>query len=180
MVIENDPSARMQVRTLGELKHPATCMVCGNGNYDEGYVDLGVFYDFEGSQYLCGLCVTQAGETYGMFTPSEVKSQLELIEKLIAENAAYEEELNNVRPLVAAVSKLSSLNSLNSDYVDGGPVSEEPKPLPDFVSTGSGTRNDPLKLSITGSEDGEPDSEEPVKGSGRSNSSRAKPRDITF
>lgn len=71
MTIENDPSARMQFVGMGELTHPGNCMVCGNGGCEEGYVRLGVYYEYEGEMYLCLACVTQASELIGCLTSEE-------------------------------------------------------------------------------------------------------------
>lgn len=70
-MFENTPSDRVQLVGLGELLSPAKCMICGNGTCDEGYARLGVFYDFEGEQYLCRSCVVQIAELFGCLTPEE-------------------------------------------------------------------------------------------------------------
>ena len=193
MVIENDPSARMQVRSKGELVHPGRCMVCGNGNCDSGYLDLGVFFDYEGTMYLCMSCCTQAGETIGMFTPDEVKSQQELIEKLTHENVQQKEELDYARPIIGSLR--SSIPYLLGS---AGPASD----VTDFVVQrsedgatvsvveveGSGETNSEESPSgndsdgdVTESTDaGEPEPAESVKGTKRSRPSKSAVRDFTF
>lgn len=93
MVIENDPSARMQYRSAGELKVPATCAVCGAGDREEGYVDLDLFVEFHGSVYLCMICFTQAADLVGMFTPEQVAHLTKQIETLLEENQLLTSEL---------------------------------------------------------------------------------------
>jgi hypothetical protein len=103
MILENDPSARMQLRSMGELVHPAACCVCGNGVCEAGYIDLGVYYDYEGQMYLCKTCLYQAGETFGMFTPDEVKIIQDQLVSITNENEKLKEELERVRPIVSVI-----------------------------------------------------------------------------
>lgn len=182
MAIENDPSARMQLRTRGELVHPGSCMVCGSGTCDEGYLDLGVFFDYEGTMYLCHTCATQAGETIGMFTPDQVNSQLSLLEQLTQENAKYKEELDNVRPLVDAVNRLrqpsDSIDPHAPTIVDF--VREESESLPAVIEPESVSSDDDSVKFTDGSDSGKPEPEKPVKITKRSGTSRPTARDITF
>jgi hypothetical protein len=168
MVIENDPSARMQVRSMGELMHPAQCMVCGNGNCDEGYLDLGVFYDYEGHMYLCMICATQAGETIGLFTPDEVKSQQELIEKLTNENESLTAEVTDARPVLDALSNLFGM-PLGIDDLDSAAISAVADTEPVNVTE-----------AVSGTDSGESEPEEPVANKRRGNSTRVKSGNITF
>lgn len=115
MVIENDPSARMQVRSRGQLVAPASCAVCGNATCDEGYLDLNVFIDFHGTVYLCMNCITQGAETVGMFTPTEVKNLTNQIEGLMQANEALTLELHNVTE-----QRDSYSNALRHAYSDSG------------------------------------------------------------
>ena len=127
-MIENDPSARMQVRSMGELMHPASCCVCGNGTCDDGYLDLGVYYDYEGQMYLCMTCATQAGETIGMFTPEEFKIAQTAVNTLQAEKDKLLQELDYARPLVSAVlDAVSGFSGLSSDSTEDASPSAEPE-----------------------------------------------------
>lgn len=94
-MFENTPSDRVQLVGLGELLSPATCMICGNGTCDEGYVRLGVFYDFEGEQYLCRTCVIQVAELFGCLTPEEAQHLQHQAELLAAENATINTNLGD-------------------------------------------------------------------------------------
>lgn len=123
-----DPSARMQVRSLGQLVAPGSCMVCGSGTCDDGYLDLAVFIEYVGTAYLCKTCLYQAGETFGMYTPDEVKSQQNLIASLTEKNNALEEELTDARKHVDAANNL-----LHSRFTASGgtvtSISEDARPL---------------------------------------------------
>lgn len=183
MAIENDPSARMQLRTRGELQHPGSCMVCGSGVCDLGYVDLGVFYDYEGTMYLCHTCVTQAAEIIGMFTPEQVESQRQLLDDLTSQNAQYKEELDRVRPLVSAVEQLKS--TVVSDLIGASDsvsdfVREESESLP-ADANGSESGIDSNDSAVTeGSGSGKSEPEEPVTSKQPARSNRATKRDIKF
>lgn len=179
MVIENDPSARMQLRTRGELVHPGRCMVCGNGNCDEGYLDLGVFFDYEGTMYLCFLCCTQAGETIGMFTPEEVKSQQELIEKLTIQNAQQGDELDHARPIVSIFT--NALDDLaNSGFLPTAIASEAAEAIADVTSEESAANEQDAETVTAGPDAGESEPAKPVKSGKRSGTNRPTAGNITF
>lgn len=144
MIVENDPSARMQLRSRGQLVAPASCCVCGNATCDEGYLDLGAFVDFHGTLYLCMNCITQGAEVCGMFTPQEVAHFQRQIEGLIKKNETLTKELANVTEHRDALDNaLRHAYSSSSGDVVSVPVSEtsegpsvresEPKePTPEF------------------------------------------------
>lgn len=144
MVIENGPSARMQVRSRGQLVAPACCMVCGNATCEHGYLDLNVFIDFHGTCYLCVTCLTQGAETIGMFTPVEVSHLQNQIEGLLKNIETLSKELANVTEHRDALDNaLRHAYSSSSGDVVSVPVSEtsegpsvresEPKePTPEF------------------------------------------------
>lgn len=190
MVIENDPSARMQLRSRGELVHPGQCMVCGNGTCDEGYIDLGVFFDYEGTMYLCKTCCYQAGETFGMFTPDEVKSQQELIERLTTENASLTEELENVAPIVTIYQRSLADFVDSHDFTASGLVPKQPEQYENYSPESAGQGEINLEESPSGNEtdgdvtpnadEGKPESAEPVKSPKRTRSNGSATRDITF
>ena len=140
MTVEIDPSARMQLRGRGDgLMHPASCMVCGNGNCEQGYVDTGVNFDYEGQMYLCVLCVSQAAETAGMLGIELSRFLREQNESLAEKNAQVTEllrktndELEHYRalfpsPVAADVSSVvdpaTSESSEDSEQRSSGTVS---------------------------------------------------------
>lgn len=112
-MIENDPSAKMQVRSMGQLQAPASCYSCGNGTCEEGYIDLGCFIEYVGTLYLCMPCALQVATTVGCATPE----QIVLIEKQATKN---EEELELLRKeLDDARQHIGSVNSiLGSKFLD--------------------------------------------------------------
>lgn len=118
MIVENNPSARMQVRSRGQLVAPACCCVCGNATCDEGYLDLGAFVDFHGTLYLCMLCITQGAETCGMFTPQEVKHLTTQLDTLLVEKETLETELAKANEYISNFDNL-----LRSALSPGGSIS---------------------------------------------------------
>lgn len=91
----NTSSDRVQVVQLGELLHPGACALCGNGTCVDGYVDTSIFYDYEGTVYLCMRCVEQICSVVGALLPDEV-SQLRQHTAEIATKCAELEAENNV------------------------------------------------------------------------------------
>jgi hypothetical protein len=89
----NTPSDRVQLVGLGELLNPAKCMICGSGNCEQGYARLGVWYDFEGEQYLCRTCVVQVAELFNCLTPEEAEHQHEQASAIANENLQLRTEL---------------------------------------------------------------------------------------
>jgi hypothetical protein len=154
MIPLNDPSARMQLRSMGELVRPAACCVCGNGTHEDGYLDLGVYYDYEGQMYLCKTCATQAGETIGMYTPDEVKNLQDLAANLLADK----ERLESLKPIAASTDSAVSF-------------------APYEVLPESDESSDEL---VTESVSGEPKTEEPDSSVGRSDISGAQQHNFTF
>lgn len=161
MAIENDPSARMQVRSRGNLVAPASCMVCGNATCDEGYLDLNVFIDFHGTCYLCMNCITQGGETVGMYTAEQVAHFTAQIESLLADKEALASELAN------AQSYIDNFNDLLSSK---------------FAASGMPSGDSPKTLLETPErrEDREPEAEEPITLHDASGVGGTKLRNITF
>ena len=92
----NDPSARMQVRGIGDLMHPGACAVCGNGNSINGYVDIGVYYEYEGQVYLCMLCAEEFVATIGGATADELLVTAELTSRSLEENEQLKSEVEKL------------------------------------------------------------------------------------
>lgn len=86
-------SDRVQVRSQGELRHPGACALCGNGNCDDGYVDLGIYYDYEGQVYLCMNCIEQVIHAVDGLTTEEAAFLKEIDTNLKNENTRLTEEL---------------------------------------------------------------------------------------
>lgn len=113
--MKNDPDSRMHVRGIGELMHPGCCAVCGNGNCETGYIDLGVFYDYEGQVYLCMTCVNEVADTAGLLTDTEARF-------LQAQNKDLAESTRKVtEQLEKALERLDHFNSLFGDVFNHHP-----------------------------------------------------------
>lgn len=161
MVIENNPSARMQVRSRGQLVAPACCCVCGNATCDEGYLDLNVFVDFHGTLYLCMNCVTQGAETCGLFTPQEVNHLQMQIESLLVDKERLTSELSDANDYISNFDSVLRTALSSSNLPDGSSVK-------DVLNTPEPTDNR------------EPESEESVTLGNPSPTGGTKLRDITF
>lgn len=171
MAIENDPSARMQVLSRGELNLPGTCYVCGNGTCEEGYLDFNTFIDYHGNFYLCMTCAVQAAETIGCFTPEQVALMNELGEKAAEKVKVLEQELANARPILDAFEHAMRLASPSLNL--GDPV-VNPDAGPGILTV------EPTAPAITeGAAGGKPETEELNPFSGPANPRRSKSRNIT-
>lgn len=146
-MFENTPSDRVQLVGLGELLSPAKCMICGNGTCDEGYVKLGVFYDFEGEQYLCRNCVIQIAELFGCLTPEEAQHLQEQAATLATENAKLWEEVNDVRPVMDTLSKLFGVRAY---FPDGS----------GDITTASESEGEPVTTKVDANDSGRTDEAE--------------------
>jgi hypothetical protein len=82
----------VQVRQIGDLMHPGACSLCGSGNCDRGYVDLGIYFDYEGQVYLCMTCIDQVIETVGGLLPDQALHLKEVSEEIAKKNRELEEE----------------------------------------------------------------------------------------
>jgi len=151
----NGPSDRMQLVGVGELLHPGSCIVCGNGNCAEGYVRFGVNLEFEGELYLCWFCVVQSAEILGCLIPAEATTLREIAEGVAADNTLLrnENEALNERfkafdailsPSLAAIADLSNLPSSATSEESGD--NSQTTGRPDRESSGSGSEsNEPTK-----------------------------------
>lgn len=127
-MFENGPSDRMQFVGMGGLTHPGVCMVCGNGTCEEGYVRLGVYFEYEGEMFLCVTCVIQAGEIIKMLTPDEAKALWETASNTQAHNVTLETELEKANERLAAYdSVLSGIGGLSGTDLtdDSSSISQE-------------------------------------------------------
>lgn len=93
----NTSSDRVQVRQLGELLHPGACALCGNGTCVDGYVDTSIFYDYEGTVYLCMRCVEQICAVVGALLPDEVNQLRKHTAEIATKCAKLEAENNDLR-----------------------------------------------------------------------------------
>lgn len=102
------PSDRVQLRGRGELMHPGSCALCGSGNCDDGYVDLDIFYEYEGQVYLCMVCANQVVGVAGGLPSDEANFLKAQFEDTASRLKAAESELHELR------AKLGSWDSIFS------------------------------------------------------------------
>lgn len=91
-----DPDSKFKILGRGSLLAPACCASCGGSDAERRYLDLGLFYDFEGQVYFCTICVEEMAETIGLLNSTELEFLQELNTKLAADYSElknrYEEE----------------------------------------------------------------------------------------
>ena len=169
-------SDRVQVRSQGELMHPGACSLCGSGNCDDGYLDVGIWYEYEGQQYYCMNCVLQIIAVAGGLAPEIAEHLEETNRGLATKVAALTQELEEANELLLKWNGLinsvgltdSTLNTLGTSLVDPvyqatdgsvgqvnvaeqAPVQSEPKP----VKPVAGKRPPKSSKSSTGNSAGE-------------------------
>lgn len=168
----NTPSDRVQLVGLGELLPPGYCMICKNGNCEEGYAKLDVFYDYEGEQYLCRLCVIQVAELFGCLTPEEAQHLQEQANKLASDyiTAVSENEVLNER-LRVFNDALAGVAPTAARMLSGTSGDEVKQSEPDATTVDAGTTET--------SGGGKSDPEESVKESGPADVSESKLSDPT-
>lgn len=156
-----DPSRKIQALTRGDLQHPACCACCGSSDPERTFITFGIYYDYEGNVYICSLCFREAVMVMEFFTPEEVEKQLADANKLLIENAALKEELDNARPI------LNSVRSMFTNVNPDGSVSDSVHPLiAETVDSGAEEQSEVAELS---------DSEGPTDTSGSKPRDRRKP-----
>lgn len=164
--MEHTSDSKMQLVGRGDLVPPGTCMVCGSGNYDYGYIDMGVWFEFHGNAYLCLLCLAEAGNIVGMLTSEEAKRLAEQSGAIAKHNAVLTKELEE------ANARLRVFDDAMRSIADrSGSVSS--------ITTDQGLFHVGTYAPADSGEAGEPESEESAKGSKRSRPNRIKLSDIT-
>lgn len=122
---EHTPDSKFQLRNRGELQAPGECFICSSGNRDEGYVDTTIFFDYEGTMYICVLCLEEMLEATGGLSAAEAKILLEQTNYVAEENARLTKELDDAKQRLASFDSLleplrASVNSaiLNSPNLE--------------------------------------------------------------
>lgn len=108
-------SDKMQVKGIGELQGPsAFCASCGNGTCEAGYIDTGIYYEYEGQVYLCMSCVTEVAETSGMLSMEESnflqrnnEALAEINATLKAKVDSYAEQLKSYDNIISGIAERS-------------------------------------------------------------------------
>lgn len=170
-MFDNTPSDKMQVLGIADLRHPGTCMVCGNGTHPDGYVDLGVWYEYEGNCYICSLCLKQAAEVIGCLVPEEAKALQEAFSAMNDVLTTAELNLKVARERLAvyddAIVRAARFNADDRDRVSSALASLESQQSALLDETTSQRAS------------GEPTPEEPIKIKRRGDSKQSKLRDTT-
>lgn len=156
-----DPAKMTQLKSRGEIRHPGVCALCGSGNCDEGYLDTGVYYDYEGHVYICILCVNseilpQIGaipyaeaEYIKLERQKDATTILDLEKKLAETQEKY-------RELAVAIDVIRRGSDLSLDPAPVSPAKDGSEESPaDDGNTGQSVKDSTV---------GEPESPKPVKG----------------
>lgn len=102
MTVDIDPSARIQIRTRGQLLPPGCCCVCGSATCERGYVDPAVFYEWEGQVYFCVPCAEEIAGTIGCLTEDESEFLKNQTERLGVELKELKEKYAHATDRLAA------------------------------------------------------------------------------
>jgi hypothetical protein len=153
MTYTNTPSDRVQVRQLGSLLHPGACALCGSGNCDDGYVDTGVYYEYEGQVYFCMTCAHQIVNAIGCLLPDESEHLRDLNSEMATRVTELENENRQLRDNLAAWNNL--LATATSSGAASGLIAADPLPEPQHALNTSES-----------ADDGESEPEESTKGLG--------------
>jgi hypothetical protein len=168
---EYDPSGRFKIISVGMLMHPAACAVCGNGTCEQGYVDFGLAYDYEGSVYFCVLCAREIGEVVGQVTPEEVSLIQTIADSVAVENELLKAELDRVKPIADSV--MRAFNNSSFATADGYAAAAD-------LEDNSGSVEVAAKP-VSRADGGESVSEEPtLNRSGSRKTGAPKLRDVAF
>jgi hypothetical protein len=168
---EHTPDSKFQVRNAGQLMHPGSCLSCGSGTRQEGYIDLGTYFDYEGQMYLCAFCLEEAAEIFGMLSIAEAKFLREQSEKAALENEQLKEALTHANRRLRAYDDI--LDASFSRLRDSDVALEASDPnQPELDLNDSGD--------VTGSVSGESEPTESTEsGSGLTGSARSASSDLT-
>ncbi len=131
--MDTTPSDRVQLIGRSQLMHPGCCALCGSGNCEDGYVDTGIYYDYEGQVYFCMTCVEQIINVVGGFTGDQTAMLNAELAGKVTELSSVKEELETARGRVqqydALLSGLASARDNGDVTINLGP-SEVPQAEP--------------------------------------------------
>lgn len=172
---EINPSARMQVRGVGDLIHPGACAVCGNGTCHDGYLDPGVYYDYEGQVYLCMRCVEELIATVGGATAAELLVTADLTTRALDENERLKAEVESLNVELEQYRNLMRVATGGNDDVPDASAIDVPVIEVDGVDEAGDNKVGELPLPDVGEGvNSEPVVNESVKSDGSSNTNRTK------
>lgn len=171
------PSDRFQLRGVGDLMSPAHCMVCNNGLVREGYVDLSIFFDYEGQMYMCFFCVEEAAAIFGILGLTESNLMLADNKRLVDENAELKVELENVNERIAGLDRFLNRSSSASNLLSeplGVAINGTEAAEGTGTTEDAGSSPESSDAVITGSASGESVTEESVTEQGSDDVSATK------
>lgn len=162
---------RFRLVGVGELTHPGECFVCRSGTRQEGYVNLDVYFDFEGQMYICNYCLNEVGAVMGMLNSEESEFLKNHAAVLAKELDEVKEKLRNaehrlssyddvLRPLAVSISSATELAS----------SSDAPKQSADKSASGGASDNAP-----SGAAGRKPAPKKSVASAGRSDAGGSEP-----
>jgi hypothetical protein len=167
-------NGKMRVLGHGDLfgKSPQ-CACCGNGISPYGYIDLGLYFDWEGQIFFCVTCVSQMAETAGMLSKAESDHLTELSKELATENARLKERVAEVNEQLKSydtvlASRFGGNRSSGINLLDDNSTSGEPAVKPKVgesttVSANAGTDAESVP-SESSKSDGRSDITRPERG----------------
>ena len=118
--MEYNPSGRVQRIGSGDLLPPGTCILCGTGFCDDGFIDFGVNLEWFGQIYFCATCALEIGGSVGAYSSAEVNHINGLFNVAVEERNALKERLDN------AESELHTLRGAIRIVSDNGSVVDSP------------------------------------------------------
>lgn len=154
------PSDKVQIRQRAELQPPAICAMCGNGTCRDGYVDVDVWYEWEGQVYFCHNCGLEIARALGCLPPDQTQF-------LIGQNQDFAKELASLKEAhERATSRLAIYDSVIAGAATSDPALMDAEQGTLFESADS---NAPAPTADAG----EPKSKEPVKSARRGDVKRS-------
>ena len=158
--MEYNPSGRVQRIGTGQLLPPGTCILCGTGQCDDGFIDIGVNVEWFGQIYFCAICGLEIGGSVGAYSSAEVNHINGLFNVAVEERNALKERLDG------AESELTTLRSAISIVSSNGSVVDSPSEnLTDFTALSEGTDDVLAGLNIEEGRD-DPEPNQPDSGDG--------------
>ena len=170
---EHSPSDRVQLRGQHELMHPGSCALCGSGNCEQGYVDPGIYYDYEGQMYFCVTCVEEMAGVINCLTADETLHLQSLNEQVAEQNASLTKDLEYA---TARLLKYDDLFSERLGAIAAANANLNADPADEIAQAASESDDEPVNESGVG----ESVTAEPVASRGKPHGpAQSKRRNIT-
>lgn len=115
MVHEITPSDRVQIRQRSDLVYPAVCAMCGNGTDVDGFIDVGVWYEWEGQVYFCHKCGLEIARAIGCLMPDESRYLEDMNRKMAEELKVTKEQLDDLKHFADLADRFVSQRPVGPD-----------------------------------------------------------------